>query len=283
MMAARKKRSERHRWKPKPRRAGTHAFVYPTSEEEEQALPPTGAMAGKYKRGDKVRFHPTAKAMLAASPIPIDVDAVMTIERIIPAEENVQADAEAAMLKLPSGITTTAETDLLLPVGKNPGKGKHEERFLDYYRKALKALDKAQNTRHSDPGASFNAALDAIKYAAIATEERDMAGISTALRDPVQAGEQAVAHARHIVQVAQGFAAKAGHKLFNPADIPGGSMSACIAIMEARPDVESPGALCNWLAQRAGEYGPVFRMPSLKRKKMKPETRSIMRKLMKGT
>jgi hypothetical protein len=282
-MARRKKRGERQRWKPKARRAGTHAFVYPTTEEEEAALPPPGGFAGKYKRGDKVRFHPAAKAMLAASPIPIDVNAVMTIERIVPREENVQADAEAAMLKLPSGMTTVAETDLLLPVGKNPRKDPHRDQFHAYYRQASASLRKGREVFPKDFKGAFNSALDAIKFAGMAKSEAENAGISGYSRDAQKLGHEAVEYAAHLLRVAQTVSVRLGKPLVNPADIPGGSMSACIEIMERRGDVESPGALCNWLAQRAGEYGGGVRMPSVKRKKMKPQTRSIMRRLMKGT
>lgn len=57
--------------------------------------------------------------------------------------------------------------------------------------------------------------------------------------------------------------------------LPGGTMSECIRRMEKRPDVESPGALCQWLAQRSGER--LVRSPTV-RKKMSPELRKIMRR-----
>ncbi len=66
----------------------------------------------------------------------------------------------------------------------------------------------------------------------------------------------------------------------NPADIPGGNMSGCIAIMEARPDVDNAGALCNWLARRAGEYGGIRTGLGAKKKKLKPGQRGLLRKAM---
>lgn len=158
----------------------------------------------------------------------------------------------------------------------NPGRSERADRYRKAMRLAAKAFEKAQ--RVEDFTVAFNGALDTIKYAAVAVGEAEHSG-----DDPGPArklGQNGVTEARSLLRVAQKITARYGVGPYegNPVDIPGGSMSACLAIMEARPDVESPGGLCNWLAQRAGEsVGGGIRMP---KKKLKPEQRKTLRRLM---
>jgi hypothetical protein len=63
----------------------------------------------------------------------------------------------------------------------------------------------------------------------------------------------------------------------NPENIPGGSMSACIAIMEARPDVDDSGALCQWIRQRQGGYSAGIRLPRKSKKKMSKALKRALR------
>lgn len=112
--------------------------------------------------------------------------------------------------------------------------------------------------------------LASIQFAATAAQEAKHAHWGEGEERALQIGIDAMQELRGVV------ASK------NPADIPGGSMSGCIAIMEARPDVRSPGALCNWLAQRSGEYVGGVRMPTSKKRKLKPEQQKALRKVLRG-
>lgn len=105
-------------------------------------------------------------------------------------------------------------------------------------------------------------------------------------RRVLQIAEDAIQALRQMVVTAadrgrgEGFLAAGDQSAAsNPANIPGGNMTDCIAIMEARGDVESPGALCNWLSQKAGKPRGSGRRASRagRRKKVSDTLRRAMR------
>lgn len=112
--------------------------------------------------------------------------------------------------------------------------------------------------------------LSAIRFSATAAEEAHHAKEYDVGEEAVQVGGQAMKLLRRML------ASK------NPADIPGGNMTECIRIMEARGDVRSPGALCNWLQQKAGGYGHVPKGNGGTRK-AKSDQRKALRSILKGT
>jgi len=153
----------------------------------------------------------------------------------------------------------------------NPGKSSHAA-------KAKRALTASGASLHeslkSGPGfdAMFNHALDAIKYAGHAYSEAEGAAEDRLIRGAREAGNAAIHRAKMLVKVHT--------RRLNPADIPGGNMTACIAIMEARGDVDSPGALCNWLARKSGEPRGGIRRP---KRPVKREQRHLLSRAMRGT
>lgn len=160
------------------------------------------------------------------------------------------------------------------PFRRNPNSTQHRE-LAD--QRVKEAEDKLADAVAAEPAEALNLYLDAIHLAAVGLQEaehgeskgRKMQGRVQALRSKaVLVAEKARE------ELGRMFTSK------NPADIPGGNMSTCIAIMEARPDVESPGALCNWLSQRAGERGSGgIRLPRKggKAKKMSPALKRALR------
>ncbi len=146
----------------------------------------------------------------------------------------------------------------------NPSRSGHAELVEVFSDQAEFALRSARSA--TDPKERLDGALRAIKFAAVAEIHAEGAKDWTEREKAINVAEEAVEILRKMLQSK------------NPADIPGGSMSACVSLMEARPDVESPGGLCNWLAQRAGEsIGGGIRKP---KKKLKPEQRKTLRRLM---
>lgn len=102
-------------WSAKRDTGWVQAYDYISRGKNPDAdLPPTGAMEGAFKPGQKVKLHPEARAMLAALGHR-DPDRVFTILEIVPRWMNQQADAEAAVLEDSSKVKLTIETDFLLP------------------------------------------------------------------------------------------------------------------------------------------------------------------------
>jgi hypothetical protein len=111
-MARRKKR------KPAKKREAKRSVdvdILATGKLEEE-LPPPGSMEGVFKRGQKVKIHPAAKQIVAATGV-IDPEATFTIISIIPREQNKRADAEAAALGGTPYGNFVLEVDMLLPAG----------------------------------------------------------------------------------------------------------------------------------------------------------------------
>jgi hypothetical protein len=164
----------------------------------------------------------------------------------------------------------------------NPNSMAHREFGLKQTKEAQKRLEAADKARESDPAKALNLYLDTIVLAGVALQEGEHGKGK---------GRQA-AWALHEIRTTATRIAEAAREGVrdmitskNPADIPGGSMSGCIAIMEARPDVESPGALCNWLARRSGESFGGIRLPRRKGKSGKKKGRMSpsLRKALRGT
>jgi hypothetical protein len=162
-----------------------------------------------------------------------------------------------------------SEAILARRTAKNPSQKRHGEAADEW--RILYEFAMVRADRSRSPEARLGHLLDAIKHAAMMQAERENAADDRGARAAGRMGE------RSIGLVQKMFRSK------NPADIPGGSMSACIAIMETRPDVESAGALCNWLAQRAGEFGPGIKSFGRSKKKLDPESKRALGKLMRGT
>lgn len=165
-------------------------------------------------------------------------------------------------------------------------KGEHQERWRKAMASAYKSERASYDLFPGDFAGAFNASLDTIKYAAAALAEAESfgKGNSSMVRDARKMGRKGVEQAKGYLDVAQDVSIKLGRPAIadpyqNPADTPGGNMSACIAIMEARPDVDNAGALCNWLAQRAGEFGRGTRAPK-KATKTQKQQRGLLRKAM---
>ena len=161
----------------------------------------------------------------------------------------------------------------------------HRERWRKAMVSANKSVRASYDLFPGDFAGAFNASLDTIKYAAAALAEAENVGKenSSMIRDARKVGRKGLDQARGYLAVAQDVSIRLGRPAVdahtNPANIPGGNMSACIAIMEARPDVDNAGALCNWLAQKAGEFGRGSRAPK-KATKTQAQQRGLLRKAM---
>ncbi len=119
-----------------------------------------------------------------------------------------------------------------------------QEAFDSYLTALVWAMMAYQEAEHGTPKKSRKRGARRMAYSVRSTEQYAITiaqGSLVALRGMVTAAKKK----------GRGKAALAA--VGNPANIPGGNMTECIAIMEARGDVESPGALCNWLSRKAGE------------------------------
>jgi hypothetical protein len=156
----------------------------------------------------------------------------------------------------------------------NPGKDRHLDNAERQIISAKSYLD--ESLIAGDQGnfkEAFDHALSSIKRAGVAVSEASWAGESAAIAAARSIGDRAIKRARHLYRHGPSK---------NPADIPGGNMTACMAIMEARGDVDSPGALCNWLSRRSGYGGSGARIPR-KRSGKQQAQRERLRRAMRGT
>lgn len=160
----------------------------------------------------------------------------------------------------------------------NPNSTQHREHG---HARLHEAEGKLADAVAAEPAAALNLYLDAIVLAGTAVQEAEHG-------TPVKrAGKGVRAEAGKIKSEARAIAEKGREALRrmvmskNPEDIPGGSMGACIAIMEGRSDVRDPGALCQWIRQRGGGGSSGIRLPRKARKS--PDARAILRRAMRGT
>jgi len=192
---------------------------------------------------------------------------------------------------------------------QNPNTTEHRETAQKLSRAAGQALESAQTSaeRGRPWQEGFNSYLNALVWAMAAHREaeygmpkrkegrrqrkgaRRMAwAVEDTERHVLKIADSAVRGLRQMVRTAadqgrgEGFLAASDHPATaNPANIPGGNMTECIAIMEARGDVESPGALCNWLSQKAGgQRGSARAAGRAGRRKKVSDT---LRRAMRGT
>lgn len=154
----------------------------------------------------------------------------------------------------------------------NPDRPLHRDAARNHLSNSRSYLDlSAAAEAGRDFRGAFNHSLNAIQSAGAAVSEATWAGESAAIKAAREIGNKAMGRARGLYR----------HGLKgNPANIPGGNMTACMAIMEARGDVDSPGALCNWLARKSGESRGGIRRPKTR---LKREQRTLLSRAMRGT